>query len=243
MNSHDSSPNPPSTSQTVPHAPGTKNIPHLEGLPIPHLTANLRFGENLHDGLLAFLPLVGVWRGHGQGYKLPGSKRSPHSDEVSSLGEDFEFGQELTISHDGNNYLRWSSVIWEITDVSAADTQTANASLSSENTQADGEETVKPSIYTREEGFLRITADDDIELLLTHSDGFVEIYYGTPRTATSWELTTDAVLRASSAAPVGGAQRLYGLVNEGDLAYVEERIGPNSELTPVFSAQLTRYAG
>ena len=45
-----------------------RNLPTLDlgELPLPDDTANLRQGPSLHDGLLAFLPLVGVWRGEGQ---------------------------------------------------------------------------------------------------------------------------------------------------------------------------------
>ena len=43
------------------------NIPVFEDLPLPADTANLREGANLNDALLALLPLVGVWRGEGEG--------------------------------------------------------------------------------------------------------------------------------------------------------------------------------
>ena len=43
-----------------------RNIPDFDDLPLPADTANLREGADLHDGLLALLPLVGVWRGEGQ---------------------------------------------------------------------------------------------------------------------------------------------------------------------------------
>ena len=45
----------------------TRNIPVFDDLPIPTDTANLREGVNLNDALLALLPLVGVWRGEGEG--------------------------------------------------------------------------------------------------------------------------------------------------------------------------------
>ena len=42
-----------------------RNIPELgfEDMPLAADTANLRYGPSLHDGLLALLPLVGVWTG------------------------------------------------------------------------------------------------------------------------------------------------------------------------------------
>lgn len=47
-----------------------RNIPALGDLPAPADTANLREGANLNDALLALLPLVGVWRGEGEGRGL-----------------------------------------------------------------------------------------------------------------------------------------------------------------------------
>ncbi|WP_438875917.1 heme-binding beta-barrel domain-containing protein, partial [Bacillus cereus group sp. Bce028] len=58
-----------------------KNLPAFGDLPIPDDTANLRNGSNLQDGLLALLPLVGVWRGQGQ---------AAHPGE-----EEFTFGQQI----------------------------------------------------------------------------------------------------------------------------------------------------
>ena len=41
----------------------------------------------------------------------------------------------------------------------------------------------------------------------------------------------------------GGAKRLYGIVEGGDLAYVEERVDADGGLVPHLSARLSRYAG
>jgi hypothetical protein len=82
-----------------------------------------------------------------------------------------------------------------------------------------------------------------IELLLAHSAGYVELFYGHPLTQSSWELVTDALARSSSGMLVGGAKRLYGIVDGGDLAYVEERVDADGGLVPHLSAQLTRHVG
>ena len=72
----------------------------------------------------------------------------------------------------------------------------------------------------------------------------MEIFYGEPRTQTSWELATDAVdAHRVSAKEVNGAKRLYGLVNNGDLAYVEERAMVGQPLQPHTSAHLHRVVG
>ncbi|GGC73487.1 FABP family protein [Hoyosella rhizosphaerae] len=186
-----------------------RNVPQLEGIPLPADTANLREGENLNDALLALIPLVGVWRGVGEG-----------NHPVTG---DYHFGQEVIVTHNGGEYLAWNSRTWVIDDEASY---------------------VRPDL--RESGFWRVADDDGeevIELLLTHSSGLVELYYGAALTQSSWELATDVVIRSQSADVVGGAKRLYGIVDGGDLAYVEERITPDGELVPRLSARLKRYIG
>ena len=77
-----------------------KNLPGFGDLPIPDDTANLRQGPNLHDGLLALLPLVGVWRGEGQA--------------IDKEGKEYAFGQQLVFAHDGENYLSYQSRTWRL---------------------------------------------------------------------------------------------------------------------------------
>ncbi|WP_134430987.1 FABP family protein [Mycobacterium ulcerans] len=190
-----------------------RNIPTFDDLPLPADTANLRHGANLHDALLALLPLVGVWRGEGEG-------RGPHGD--------YRFGQQIVVSHDGGDYLNWEARSWRLDE--------------------DGQYE-EPGL--RETGFWRFVSDpeDDpsesqaIELLLAHSAGYVELFYGRPLTQSSWELVTDALARSRSGVLVGGAKRLYGIIEGGDLAYVEERVDADGGLVPHLSARLSRYAG
>ncbi|GAB3911948.1 FABP family protein [Kibdelosporangium lantanae] len=137
-----------------------------------------------------------------------------------TLDETYKFGQQITFAHDGRPFLAYEARAWLLDD--------------------DGE-VIRPA--ARESGFWRVKEDDTIELLLAHATGIVEIFYGKPRTQTSWELTTDAVVRTASAKEVNGAKRLYGLVNNGDLAYVEERAMVGQELQPHTSAYLTRVVG
>lgn len=202
----------------------SRNIPVFPwsaDLPLPADTANLREGADLHGALLALLPLVGVWRGTGEGHGAHG---------------DFRFGQQIVVSHDGGDYLNWEARSWTLTD---------------------NDEFAEPGL--RETGFWRFVSDPGdpgdprdpagvdesqaIELLLAHSAGYVELLYGHPRGATSWELVTDALARSRSGVLVGGAKRLYGLVDAGDLAYVEERVDADGGLVPHLSARLTRFIG
>lgn len=189
---------------------GKRNIPVLPDLPLPEDTANLRLGPDLNPGMLALLPMVGVWRGEGLG----------NDPDVG----DYPFGQEIVVSHNGGEFLTWESRSWV---------------LDSEGTY------VRPDL--RESGFWRVsgdsTQDETLELLLTHSSGVVELYYGHALTQSSWELATDVVIRSQSGAVVGGAKRLYGIVDGGDLAYVEERVLADGPLKPRLSARLSRYIG
>ena len=190
----------------------SRNIPVFDDLPIPADTANLREGANLDDSLLALLPLVGVWRGEGEG-------RGAHGD--------YRFGQQIIVSHDGRDYLSWEARSWRLDDKG---------------------EYSEPGL--RETGFWRFVTDpadanetQAIELLLAHSAGYVELFYGRPLNQSSWELVTDALARSKSGVLVGGAKRLYGIVEGGDLAYVEERVDADGGLVPHLSARLSRHVG
>ncbi|GAA3008647.1 FABP family protein [Actinokineospora diospyrosa] len=132
----------------------------------------------------------------------------------------YKFGQQITFAHDGRPFLYYEARAWLLDDEGKV---------------------IRPA--ARETGFWRPQGDDTIEVLLVHATGISEIYYGSPRTQTSWELDTDIVVRTSSAKEVKQAKRLYGLVNGGDLAYVEERAMVGQELQPHTSAYLRRVVG
>jgi hypothetical protein len=189
-----------------------RNIPVFDDLPLPPDTANLREGANLNDALLALLPLVGVWRGEGEG---------------RGTGGDYRFGQQIVVSHDGGDYLNWDARSWRLNEAG--------------DYEASG---------LRETGFWRFVDDpadplesQAIELLLANSAGYVELFYGRPLNQSSWELVTDALARSKSGMLVGGAKRLYGIVEGGDLAYVEERVDADGGLVPHLSARLSRFVG
>jgi len=189
----------------------SRNIPVFDDLPIID-TANLRLGADLHDALLALLPLVGVWRGEGEGRSANG---------------DYRFGQQIVVSHDGGDFLNWEARSWRLDEAG---------------------EFHSPGL--RETGYWRFVDDpadpaesQAIELLLAHSAGYVELFYGHPINQSSWELVTDALARSRSGVLVGGAKRLYGIVDGGDLAYVEERVDADGGLVPHLSARLSRHIG
>ncbi|KAA2260164.1 FABP family protein [Solihabitans fulvus] len=132
----------------------------------------------------------------------------------------YRFGQQVTFAHDGRPFLYYEARSWLL--------------------DADGK-VIRPA--TREVGWWRPQTDDTIEVLLTHATGIVEIYYGKPLNQTSWEIGTDIVMRTATAKEVNAATRLYGIVNNGDLAYVEERAMAGQPLQPHVSAHLKRVVG
>ncbi len=185
----------------------SRNLPDFNDLPIPEDTANLRLGPNLHDGLLALLPLIGVWRGQGQAAQ-PGE-------------EEFTFGQQVVFAHDGENRIRYESRSWRMDD--------------------DGQPLDTPD--RRESGWLRIGEDDNIEMTVAHSDGIVEILYGKPLTERAWQLeSASTMVTETGPADLGPGKRLYGLMPNNDLGWVDERL-VNGEMTPWMSAQLQRVVG
>ncbi|TYR20872.1 FABP family protein [Corynebacterium urealyticum] len=202
-----------------------KNLPVFGDLPIPEDTANLRFGPNLHDGLLALLPLVGVWRGRGQ---------AAHPGE-----EEFTFGQQLSIFHDGENRLGFESRTWKINPPAA---EGAEADGDEASAEAAGEPEVG-ELLRREAGFWRIDNDDNIELLIAHSDGMIELMYGKPLTERAWQLESASTLATETGpSALGPGKRLYGLMPNNDLGWVDERL-IDGEMVPWMSAQLKRVRG
>lgn len=185
---------------------GGRNITPFSELPVPEDTANLRFGPDLHPGLLALLPLVGVWEGEGEA-------------DTEDRGQ-HRFGQQTVVSHDGGNYLSWSSRAWTY----------------------DAGGAVDDTAY-RESGFWRISEDDKLEFLVAHASGVIEMYYGAPISQSAWEMATDVVLASPTGPKRGGAKRIYGIVEGGDLGWVEERVHPEKGLVPHMSARLRRVAG
>lgn len=140
--------------------------------------------------------------------------------QASQDGEQFTFGQQLIFSHDGEDYLRYESRIWRV-----------------------GEDGKAAGPDHRESGFWRISAKDEIEVILTHSRGAVEIMYGQPSGDRAWQLqSASTIVTEQGPADLGAGKRLYGLMPNNDLGWVDERV-VGGELVPHLSAQLKRVAG
>lgn len=185
-----------------------RNIPAIElgEVGVEDDTANLRQGPSLHDGLLALLPLVGVWSGEGQA----------HDQD----GEQFTFGQQLVIAHDGENYLTFSSRTWKIDSEGKPD-----------------------GTFVRENGFWRVSLKDEIEMTYTSSNGVVEIFYGEPFNERAWQLeSASTMVTETGPKTLGPGKRMYGLMPNNNLGWVDERM-VDGEMRPYMSAELSRVAG
>jgi len=128
--------------------------------------------------------------------------------------EDFRFGQEVVVTYTpGKAFLDYESRSWLIDEAG---------------------EKVRP--LAREHGYWRPQPDNQVELLLAHPTGIVEIWLGEVDSG-KIELHTDAVARTASAKEYSAGHRLYGLVN-GDLYWTFDMAAVGKELQNHLAAQL-----
>jgi THAP4-like, heme-binding beta-barrel domain len=186
------------------------NAPAVEPSPYEE-THDLRSGPDLHPALLGLLPFVGLWRGRGQG-------GFPAED-------DYDFAQEIRISHDGRPFLKFESRSWLL----------------------DGDS--KPAgEWISELGWWRpvLTEDgratDEMEATMITPDGAAEIYLGKTIGTTRLEIEADAVAYTPSGLHVTDGKRLFGIV-DGALLYAHEQAVDDSGLRPHMSARLLRIGG
>jgi hypothetical protein len=97
--------------------------------------------DGLHPVLMGLSWMIGRWQGTGKA-SYPGT-------------EDFEFGQQIDFSHNGENYLHYLSQIFERDD--------------------DGH-AVRP--LSMETGFWRPQQDGSLEVVMCHPSGYAEVWYG-----------------------------------------------------------------
>jgi hypothetical protein len=186
------------------------NAPPVERYPYED-THDLRSGPDLHPALLGLLPFVGLWRGRGQG-GFPAD-------------EDYDFAQEIRISHDGRPFLRFEARSWLL----------------------DAESTAT-GIWDTESGFWRpvLTADgratDEMEAVMINPHGVAEIYVGKVIGTTRLEIEADAIAYTPAGLHVTAGHRLFGIV-EGALLYAYEQGVDDSGLRPHMSARLLRIGG
>jgi len=117
--------------------------------------------------------------------------------------ESFRFGQEISFGHNGKPFLIYASRTWRLDE--------------------DGR--IGPPLGT-ETGYWRPRPDSQIEVMLAHPTGIVEIYLG-EITGTRIEMATDVVARTATAK---------------DLAYAYDMAAMGQQLQPHLSAQLKRVS-
>lgn len=122
---------------------------------------------------------------------------------------DFRFGQELVFAHDGRAVLHYRSRTWALEDG-------------------------RP--LAAESGYWRPRPEHQVEVVLAHPSGLVEVFLGTVAFRRV-ELATDVVARTPSAKEVNAERRLYGIVDD-DLAYAADLAAVGQPLAPHVSARL-----
>lgn len=152
--------------------------------------------------------LIGLWDGTGVVHYKDGDRVREH-----------EFGQRVSFSHDGLNYLNYSSHTWLLDE--------ANTPLSAEAgywrlhrpsqpgdagpgmLPGDGP---RPFTTASDVESLRLPQGGfEVEVALIHPGGVSELYLGRVSDARI-DLQTDAVMRSASAKEYAAATRIYGLV-------------------------------
>ncbi|WP_026214642.1 FABP family protein [Nonomuraea coxensis] len=131
--------------------------------------------------------------------------------------ESFNFGQEIEFGHNGKPFLTYVSRTWLL--------------------DQDGNR-VRP--LATESGYWRAQPDRQLEVVLAHPTGVVEIYLGEV-VFHKIELRTDVVARTASAKEYTAGHRLYGLVN-GNLMWAYEMAAMGQPLSDHMSAELKKVA-
>lgn len=127
----------------------------------------------------------------------------------------FDYGQELVFTHDGRPFFHYFARSWIV--------------------DAEGE---KVRDAAQEAGFLRCRPEGHLELVLSHSSGISEVWYGKAADARI-ELRTAGVSFTESAKEVTEGTRMYGNV-ESDLLYAYDMAAMGQPLQPHLWARLER---
>jgi hypothetical protein len=131
--------------------------------------------ENLHRDLMPVAWLVGTWRGSGRG-------------EYPNI-ESFDYAQEVSFNHDGQDHLSYFSRTWVIDS---------------------NKDIVKP--YNSEVGFWRIRDKEVLEVVLSSNSGSNEGWLGLVR-GPKIQLAMDKAYESPSSKAISAGSRLYGLVD------------------------------
>lgn len=182
----------------------------------------IELSTDLPTPLIPLAWLIGKWAGAGViGY--------PTIEEA-------RFGQEIEFSHDGRPFLSYRSQTWLLDDDGNQTRPLATetgfwrpiATTVGHADESEAEETPGAAA----------APGTELEVLLAHPTGFVEIYLGTV-TGPRIDLATDLVARTGTAKEYTAASRLYGLV-ESDLLWAMDMAAMGQPLQSHASARLKR---
>ena len=145
--------------------------------------------SDLNPDLVPLAFLLGNWEGAGVS-DFPGAEKC-------------NFGQEVTFTHDGRDFLEYIS-------------HTLGARRRGQQGPPAGDRA----------GYWRIDKDRKVEVVMVRDQGVVEVWYGElADQKPQIDLVTDAVARTAASGPYSGGKRLYGYVNS-DLMWVGEKATP-----------------
>jgi hypothetical protein len=151
----------------------------------------------LHPDIAPLSFLLGSWIGEGNG-------------NYATI-EDFEYGEEVRLSHIGKPYLAYTQRAWSLDDGRPLHGET---------------------------GFWRLAGGSRVELVVAHPSGIVEVAEG-ELTGTSIALTTTATAKSASAKDVGQVTRDVRVVGD-TLTYDLCMAAVGQPLQRHLAARLTR---
>ena len=198
-------------------------------------------GADLPAEIVPLSWLLGVWEGTGVvSYDVGGDTRT------------HEFGQRMSFSHDGLPFLNYSSSTWLLdpedttgTDPGVFAAESGYWRLSRPKTEGDPGPGLLPGVGPAPFGtaqaveVLRNAAGGfDIEVPIVHPIGVSELYLGQVK-GPRIDLSTDAVVRTSTAKEHAASTRMYGLV-EGHLLWAWDIAALGQPLASHASARLAR---
>lgn len=134
-----------------------------------------------------------------------------------------QVGQEVDVSVDQRGFLHHRSQVW-LLDEDGARTEPLDTEVGFWRVAEQQSEPTRPGV--------------DVELVLAHPTGVVELFVGRG-TGTRIDLTTDAVVRSPGGSTYSAGVRTYGQV-EGDLLWVLDAATPDAPLRARVSARLKR---
>jgi THAP4-like, heme-binding beta-barrel domain len=172
----------------------------------------LEIDPTLPASLVPLSWLVGRWEGAGV--------------LASAEAGEAQVGQEVDIAADARGFLAYRSQLWRL-DPDGARTEPLDTETGFWRTAVEQSTPGRPGV--------------DVELLLAHPTGVVEVFVGRTQ-GTRVELVTDAVVRTSGGPDYTAARRTYGQV-EGDLLWVQDVASSTEPLHARLSARLKRVPG